>query len=302
MTRLAYLGTPALAVPPLEALVRAGHQIELVVSGADRRRGRGSGTSASQVKAAAQALGLATADGLGPLREMAAVPGAIELGVVVAYGRLIARSVLDVLPMVNVHFSLLPRWRGAAPVERAILAGDRVTGVCLMALEEGLDTGPVYRRREVAIGADEHLGPLRDRLVDLGSAMVVELLANGLAGLGVPEPQSGEATYAKKIDPGELELHWNATRHQLLATVRLDRAYTTAAGRRLGVLTARPCDPELADAPAEPGTLVGERVAAIDGWIELLVVQPEGRRPMAARDWRRGTQAAGLRRLGEEVR
>jgi len=139
--RLVYLGTPDMAVPPLRALHDAGHDIALVVSGADKRRGRGGATSPSPVKAVALELGLpVTADP----DDVLAV--AADLGVVVAYGRIIRPHVLAHLPMVNLHFSLLPRWRGAAPVERAILAGDDRTGVCVMAVEETLDTGGVYAR------------------------------------------------------------------------------------------------------------------------------------------------------------
>src|SRR2546425_4575040 len=128
-----------------------------------------------------------------------------ELGVVVAFGRLIKPHVLDVLPMVNVHFSLLPRWRGAAPVERAILAGDRETGVCLMGLEEGLDTGPIYDGVRLDIGPEETADELRARLVSTGTDLLVQSLERGLA---EPVPQTGEATYAAKIEPGELHLEW----------------------------------------------------------------------------------------------
>src|SRR5439155_5015611 len=129
-----------------------GHDIRLVVTRADKRRGRGSALVPSPVKAAATELGLPVTASIDDVIDAGA-----ELGVVVAYGRIIKPHVLDVLPMVNIHFSLLPRWRGAAPVERAILAGDEVTGVCVMALEEGLDTGPVYAREGRPIGEEETL-------------------------------------------------------------------------------------------------------------------------------------------------
>ncbi|MFM7068969.1 MAG: methionyl-tRNA formyltransferase, partial [Actinomycetes bacterium] len=137
--RLAFLGSPEAAVPALDALVAAGHDVELVVSMPDRRRGRGGATSATPVKLAAERLGLRVTD---QLEEIARAE--VELGVVVAYGRIIPSEMLERTPMVNLHFSLLPRWRGAAPVERAILAGDATTGVCVMAVEPGLDTGGVY--------------------------------------------------------------------------------------------------------------------------------------------------------------
>ena len=177
---------------PLLALVDAGHDVALVVSRADRRRGRNAEPTPSPVKAAALAAGLAVTDRIEDAVE--AVRPAADLGVVVAYGRLIKAPVLGAFPMVNAHFSLLPRWRGAAPVERAILAGDRETGVCLMVIEEGLDTGGVYARRAVPIASDETADHLRARLVAIASEMLVPLLAGGAAGLGSPEPQVGEPT------------------------------------------------------------------------------------------------------------
>ena len=137
--------------------------------------------------------------------------------------------------MVNLHFSLLPRWRGAAPVERAILAGDPVTGVSLMALEAGLDTGPVYARQEVVVAEGETAEQLRGRLVEVGGALLVELLSGPLP---APVPQEGEPTYAEKLTPADLELHWDRPADELLRVVRLGRAWTTFRGRRLGVLAA----------------------------------------------------------------
>ncbi|HRA35850.1 MAG TPA: methionyl-tRNA formyltransferase, partial [Acidimicrobiales bacterium] len=134
-----YFGTPEIAVPPLRALAAAGFDVALVVTGADKRRGRRGAPTPTPVKAAALELGVEVTDD----PDRAATVGA-DLGVVVAYGRILRRPLLERIPLVNLHFSLLPRWRGAAPVERAILAGDTTTGVCVMAVEEGLDTGPVY--------------------------------------------------------------------------------------------------------------------------------------------------------------
>ena len=138
-----------MAVPPLRALVAAGHDVALVVTRPDRRRGRGTAASPSPVKAAALELGLPVSHDVDD-----ALGADAELGVVVAFGRIIKPHVLEALPMINVHFSLLPRWRGAAPVERALLAGDEVTGVCVMGVEETLDTGPVYGCRTVPIPGD----------------------------------------------------------------------------------------------------------------------------------------------------
>jgi methionyl-tRNA formyltransferase len=232
----------------------------------------------------------------------------VELAVVVAYGRIIPRTLLERVPMVNLHFSLLPRWRGAAPVERAILAGDPETGVCVMKLEEGLDTGPVYARRVVPIGQDTDLAALRAELVEVGSALLVESLAGGLAGLPVPEPQEGEPTVAPKLTPEDLHLHWEDTAVQLHRVVRLDRAWTTFRGRRLGILQASPSpspSPSASEAGTDsealsgpPGTLVGTSVITGQGVLQLQRVQPESRTPLAAEDWARGVRLSVGERLG----
>jgi methionyl-tRNA formyltransferase len=285
--RLAFLGSPELAVPTLDALVAHGYEITLVVSRADRRRGRGGEVSPSPVKAAALRHGLRVSERVGDV-----VGSGADLGVVVAFGRIIKPEVFHQVPLVNLHFSLLPRWRGAAPVERAILAGDQVTGVCLMEIEEELDTGGVFRRAEVDIGPDETLVELRTRLVHLGT----ELLLDGLAhGLGRAEPQVGEPTYAAKVEPAELMLDWSRPALHLHRVVRLGRAWTSQAGRRLIVWRSR-----LLEEPAQgpPGTLCGTVVATGGGALELLEVQPEGRARQAAEDWRRGARLVDGERLG----
>lgn len=275
--------------------MEAGHQVTLVVSRPDRRRGRGSALVPTPVKAAALELGLPVSDRVDDVLSADA-----ELGVVVAFGRLIKPHVLDLLPMVNLHFSLLPRWRGAAPVERAVLAGDTETGVCLMALEEGLDTGPVYRSRSVAIGAEETADELRERLVAIGTEMLVDALADGPTGLGQALPQVGEATYAAKVNPAELELDWSRPACELLRVVRLGSAWTTWRGRRLRVRRAGLADdgswsvaPEGVPGnggPVAPGSLDGLVVATGEGGLELTEVQPEGRAALAADAWRRGAR------------
>jgi methionyl-tRNA formyltransferase len=260
-----------MAVPTLRAIVDAGHDVALVVSAADKRRGRGSALVPSPVKAAALELGLPATDRIDDVLDLD--PPA-ELGVVVAFGRLIKPHVLAKLPMINVHFSLLPRWRGAAPVERAILAGDDVTGVCVMDVEEGLDTGAVYRREELAIGGDMTADELRGALADIGTRLVVDALATGL---GEPEPQVGEALYASKLDPSEFELDWTSPAVELHRRVRLGGAWTTHHGHRLKVwrTSLRP---------------TGEGIAVSTGTdpIELIDVQPEGKARMAARAWANG--------------
>ena len=241
----------------------------------------------------------------------------VELGVVVAFGTLIRADVLGQVPMVNLHFSLLPRWRGAAPVERAILAGDERTGVCLMALDEGLDTGPVYARVEASIRPGETAAELRARLADLGAALLLERLAGGVATLGTPVPQSGEALYAAKIDSSELRLAWQRPAVELDRLIRIGRTWTTFRGKRLIVERARvargaepggqvagPGD-EGAEAGAPglarpvPGTLVGDQVVCGHGCLELLEVRPEGRSVLAFDAWLRGARPAAGECLGE---
>jgi methionyl-tRNA formyltransferase len=277
--KLAFLGTPEVAVPPLRALVADGHDIRVVVTRADKRRGRGSALVPSPVKAAAQDLGLPVTDQVDDV-----IAAGAELGVVVAFGRLIKPHVLAALPMVNVHFSLLPRWRGAAPLERAILAGDAETGVCLMELEEGLDTGPVYGCTPLAIGAEETAAELRARLVDAGTEVLVASLREGL---GTPTPQQGEPTYADKVDPTEHHIDWRRPAVDVHRTIRIGDAWTTFREKRFKVLRAGLST--TADG-LEPGALDGLRVGAGDGALELLEVQPEGKAPMTAADWRNGAR------------
>ncbi len=277
--RLAYLGTPEVAVPPLLALLDAGFEIPLVVSGPDKRRGRGSALHASPVKAAALDRGLPVTADVDDLFDTD-----VELGVVVAYGHLIRPHVLDRVPMVNLHFSLLPRWRGAAPVERALLAGDAETGVCLMELEEGLDTGGVYRCVTVPICEEATLDSLRGELVEIGSELLVGALREGL---GQPEPQLGEPTYAKKIRPEELVLDLSRSAVEVNRVIRLGRAWTEHNGKRLRVWQAKPID---TDVP------VGEIVLTPDdvllgcgtGALALIEVQPAGKPRMSASAWRNG--------------
>lgn len=278
--RIAYLGTPEMAVPTLRALVDAGHDVALVVTAADKRRGRGSALVPSPVKAAALELGLPVTDRIDDVLELDTPP---ELGVVVAYGRLIKPHVLEAVPMINVHFSLLPRWRGAAPLERAILAGDERTGVCVMDIEEGLDTGAVYRCTEVPIDPDVTADELRAVLVDEGTKLIIDVLAHGL---GVPEPQSGEAVYAHKIDPAEHELDWTRPAADLHRLVRLGDAWTTHHGKRLKVWRTA--------LPAGTGVVVPTGSEPI----ELVEVQPEGKPRLPAQAWAHGVHWHDGDRLG----
>lgn len=270
--RIVYLGTPGLAVPPLQALVAAGYEIPLVVSRADARRGRGKDLMPSPVKAAALELGLPVTDQLSDLDGVDA-----DLAVVVAYGRIIPAALLERLAFVNIHFSLLPRWRGAAPVERAILAGDPVTGVCLMDLDEALDTGAVYRRTETPIGDDETLDELRGRLVEIGTTQLVSALAEGL---GTPTPQDGDPVYASKITAAEREIDWDLPAVAIHRRVRVGGAFTTWNGKRFKIHRTRVAD--LGDD--------GVIVPTGDGQLRLIEVQPEGKPRMAATAWANGAR------------
>ena len=268
--RLVFLGTPEFATEPLRALVDAGWDVALAVSQPDKRRGRGGGLMPSPVKRAAIDLGLPVSDRVDDVLDTGA-----DLGVVAAFGRLIKPHVLERMPMINLHFSLLPRWRGAAPVERAILAGDERTGVDLMVIEEGLDTGGVYARSEVVIGPDETADELRARLAALGTDLLLTSLCDGLP---EPKPQEGEPTYANKIDPAELEIDWGRPAVEIHRLVRIGGAWTTHRGHRLKVWRT-------ALGVAGPGDVA---VPAGDRPIRLVEVQPEGRRRMPARAWANG--------------
>ena len=274
--KLAYFGTPEMAVPPLRALVAAGHEIALVVTRIDKRRGRGGELSPSPAKAAALQLGLPVShivdDVLG--RD-------IELGVVVAFGQLIKPHVLAEVPMVNMHFSLLPRWRGAAPVERALLAGDTETGVCLMQLEEGLDTGPIYDTVRLPIASTVTADDLRRVLVDAGTEQLVRCLSRPLP---KPVPQHGEPLYAAKIRPQELRIDWSQTVEQINRLVRLGGAWTTFRGKRLKVLGAT-----LDDKLSREDTAARSPERPLPG-LRLITVQPEGKGAMPYADFARGAR------------
>ncbi len=224
------------------------------------------------MKAAALELGLPVTD-----RVADVVEAGVDLGVVVAFGRIIPAAVLERVPMVNLHFSLLPRWRGAAPVERAILAGDDRTGVDLMAVEEGLDTGGIYRRAEVAIGPDDDLEALRGRLVEVGTGLLVDALRDGL---GSARPQEGEPTYAAKVEPHEREIDWSAPGR---------RRPPAGAGRR-GLDHPRGQAPQGPRHPRAARSATGRSVPAGDGPVELVEVQPEGKGRMAASAWANGAR------------
>jgi methionyl-tRNA formyltransferase len=275
--RLVYLGTPALAAEPLHALVDAGFDVALVVTRVDKRRGRGSELAPSPVKAAATKLGIPVSHNVEDVLTVGA-----DLGVVVAFGQLIKPHILEALPMVNLHFSLLPRWRGAAPMERALLSGDRETGVGLMQLEEGLDTGPLFAEVRTTISADDTGDSLRECLTSLGSEMLVRCLRTGLS---TPSPQKGEPTYAAKLSMNDLRINWSLPASVIDRVIRLGGAWTTADGRRLKVVSATI---QSGDAVGSTGQLVGAVVQTGDGLLRLDKVRPEGKGVMAIKDWLNG--------------
>ncbi len=305
--RIVFLGSPSDAVPPLRALVAAGHEIALVVTQPDRRRGRGGRHDPSPVRVAAETMDLpvVTPERAVEVLDEVRATGA-DLGVVVAFGQLVPVTMLDALPLgfVNVHFSLLPRWRGAAPVERTILAGDAETGVCVMALEERLDTGPVYGCQRCEIGADETAGELRSRLVGMGSELLLDVVAR-IRELH-PTPQEGEATYAAKLSVDEFHLDARRPAAELQRMVRAGNprpgAWALVGDRRVKVLrSAVVTDERLAagsgPSPDEPGVLrwPGARLSTGDGMLELLEVQVEGGRVTPADAWLAGYRQRALR-------
>jgi methionyl-tRNA formyltransferase len=275
-------------------LYDAGHDVALVISRADARRGRRAHASASPVKATARELGIPVSDKIDDAADVGA-----DLGVVVAYGRIIPARVLAQLPMINVHYSLLPRWRGAAPLERAILAGDDVSGVCLMEVAEGLDTGDVYDCVRVPITPHETADELRARLVDASVELLLRTLADGI---GEPTPQVGEVTYAEKIDPTELQLDWTRPAEELERLVRVGGAWTPFRGHRLKIWRAIALD----DAPGAdasslaPGELRVCTVGTGHGVLELIEVQAEGKPRRNADAWLRGAQPVAGERLGQQ--
>lgn len=283
---LVFLGTPAAAATVLSELIRNDFEIAHVVTRADARRGRGSSTTPSPVKQVAVDNAIDVSHDMTWLKENSERE---MLGVVVAYGKIIPASVLSHIPMINIHFSLLPRWRGAAPVERAILAGDVRTGVCIMNVEETLDTGDVFAQREIDILETHTIEILTADLAVMGGQLLVDTLNEGL-GAGVP--QTGETTYATKVSTDELLLDWNVSSIEVLRRVRALRSYTMIGSQRLKILHAEslPDQVQLDPGQCDGAGIVGTR----DGAVRLVSVQPEGKAAMDAASWLRG-------RSGQEI-
>ena len=297
------MGTPDFSVPVLEALVEAGHEVLAVYSQPPRPAGRGKKERPSPVQAKAESLGL-------QVRHPVSLKGAEEqaefadlgadVAVVVAYGLILPQQVLDAprLGCLNIHASLLPRWRGAAPIHRAIMAGDAETGVGIMQMEAGLDTGPVLLERKVQIAAEETTGELHDRLAQLGSEAIVEALEK-LETLK-PRAQGEEGMcYAAKIDKAEARVDWERPAVEIDRQVRglspFPGAWTTHQGKRLKLLRSR-----LAEGQGRPGeVLEGLQIACGDGAVEIREVQREGRGRQSAEEFLRGATLDKGSILGE---
>ena len=285
-----FFGTPDIAAQVLTDLLDAGVRVVAVVTTPDKRRGRGNATEASPAKKIALARGIRIIETADEAVEFLAGHGTDDVtGVVVAYGRIIREPLLSLIPLVNLHFSLLPRWRGAAPVERAILAGDRETGSSIMQIEAGLDTGAVYGVERITIDDDESVEELRSRLGTIGATQLLNYLGKGFP---VPVPQIGEALHAEKIGVDDLRIDWNRPAVQVKRQVRLGGAFTFFRGQRLKIHRV-----SIGDLSGESscGTVLaveksGVKVAASEGSVCLESVQPEGKKPMAAADWVNGVR------------
>lgn len=300
--RLIYYGTPALAVPPLKRLVSDGRAPLLVVTRPDRPRGRGMKTGKSAVGEAAESLGLpvATPSRAGAVEELERIRAlSPDLLVVTAYGQILPPSLLQIprVGALNVHFSLLPRHRGASPVQAALLAGDRETGVTTMWMTEGLDEGPVFLFRSTPIGDDEDAGALGSRLALLGAECLADSLARIDRGeIARREQDSAGATYAPKIAPDAGRLGLDRSAAELARRVRAytpePGAYLTLDSGRLSVLAAE--SDEGANAPVGEVLALdrakGIRVALPDGSIWLRRVRPSGRRDMSGFDYANGAR------------
>ncbi len=299
MLRLVFMGTPPFAVPTLMELAGQGHDVAAVYTQPPRPAGRGMAETRSAVHEAADALAL-------PVRTPPRLKGEAEAIaalspdalVVVAYGQILPQAVLDAAPLGawNLHASLLPRWRGAAPINRAIMAGDRETGVAVMRMEAGLDTGPVAMEERVTIGPSDTAGDLTERLSRLGADLMVRALGGRERGALDLRPQAEEGvTYAHKIDKAEAAVDWTApavaVRNHMHGLSPWPGAHGTVAiagaPERLKILEAA-----VVPGGGEPGTVLDDAltVACGDGAVRLLRVQRAGKGPMLAADFLRGAR------------
>lgn len=290
--RIAFMGTPEFAVPTLDALVAAGHEVVAVYSQPPRRAGRGKALSPSPVHLRAEALGIAvmtplSLKGAEEQEKFAALD--LDAAVVAAYGLILPRAILESprLGSLNVHASLLPRWRGAAPIQRAILVGDVVTGVTIMDMEAGLDTGPMRATVETPID-HKTAGALTAELAQKGAALMVEVLARPEAFPGVPQPQAG-VTYAAKIDKAEARLDFSgsaeAAERQVRAFNPAPGAFFEFAGERIRILEA-----DVEAGTGEAGIVIDDALAIAcgSGILRPLRVQRAGRSAMTPAELLRG--------------
>lgn len=293
--RIAYMGTPDFAVPALAALLAAGHEVVCVYSQPPRPAGRGKRDRPSPVHDFAAARGIAVRYPVSlrdPAEQTAFAALDLDVAVVAAYGLILPKAVL-VAPRhgcLNIHASLLPRWRGAAPVQRAILAGDAETGVTIMRMDEGLDTGPMLLAESVKVAPDTNAGQLHDALAELGARLIVEALARMEAGtLGeTPQPEVG-VTYAAKIDKAEARIDWTRPAAELDRVVRAfspgPGAWFALDGERIKVLAV-----EISEGDGTPGAVLDDAltVACGEGALRLRTVQRAGKAPMEADAFLRG--------------
>lgn len=291
--RVVFMGTPEFSVPVLNALVEAGHEVAAVYCQPPRQAGRGKKERPTPVHARAAELGLevrhpVSLKGAEEQAEFAALKA--DVAVVVAYGLILPQAILDAPAQgcLNIHASLLPRWRGAAPIHRAIMSGDAETGICIMQMEAGLDTGPVLLRQSTAIEAEETTAQLHDRLSDMGAALIVEALAK-LPTL-VPEVQPEEGvTYASKIDKAEAAIDWSAPAEEVDRKIRglspFPGAFVEYDGQRIKLLASR-----LVSGEGTPGEVLDDQltVACGSGAVQLLRLQRAGKAAQDAKVFLRG--------------
>jgi methionyl-tRNA formyltransferase len=307
--RIAFAGTPDFALPALDALARSAHCLVGVLTQPDRPAGRGRALRASPVKLRALALGLPVSQpqrlqtdaDLAALREWRA-----ELLVVVAYGLLLPRALLELprLGCLNIHASLLPRWRGAAPIQRAILAGDTESGVTIMQLDAGLDTGPIFAQHPVPIGPDMTSAELQELLAAHGARLLLEVIGALAAGTAIARAQPAEGvSYARKLDKREALIDWTASAQHIARQVRgcnpWPVAQTVLRGEPVKIWQAQALAPPRA-APAAPGSVLALEegrlvVACGQGQLAIGRLQCAGRRAVSGADFAHGHPTDGLR-------